>query len=153
MSLWEKFEQDCTIYLNHQFGKYAKFVHLGKSNSKVSDIFVDTENKKHFYIDVKHCPAQCGQFVLLPDYSEQIFIYSKSNINKINKYAEIIINYMNSNFDTYSQSGTAGTMIDFTDCQEVFAKWIIQTCKEKNIFWCNCINTLRSDYHTWLHCL
>ena len=67
MERWEEFEIQCTEYLNQKFGAYANFIHQGGANSTVSDILVHTNTGNSFYMDVKHSPAQCGQFVLLPD--------------------------------------------------------------------------------------
>ena len=38
--VWENFESDSTLYLNSQFGKYASFIHMGKSDSTQADILV-----------------------------------------------------------------------------------------------------------------
>ena len=46
---WEKFEIECVNYLNEKFGNYACFSHNGGANSTVSDILVETKNKKTFY--------------------------------------------------------------------------------------------------------
>ena len=67
MPIWEDFELKCTDYLKKNFGQYAEYYHQGGADSTVPDILVKAENGKSFYIEVKHCPAQCGQFVLSPD--------------------------------------------------------------------------------------
>lgn len=77
MSIWEDFEIDCTDYLNKAFGEYAYFIHQGGSDSTAPDILVKTNKGTSFYIEAKHCPAQCGQFVLLPDVKSSTFIYSR----------------------------------------------------------------------------
>lgn len=66
MTVWEEFEIQCTNYLNKRFGDYAEFIHQGGADSTVLDILVNTNSGHSFYIDTKHSPAQCGQFVLLP---------------------------------------------------------------------------------------
>ena len=38
MKIWEKFEIQCTDYLNSKFGTYAKFIHKGGADSTVPDI-------------------------------------------------------------------------------------------------------------------
>ncbi|MBR1424446.1 hypothetical protein IJ579_02660 [bacterium] len=81
MPNWEEFEKQCTDYLNQEFCNFATFKTMGGSDSTVSDILVKTNTNKTFYIDVKHSPAQCGQFVLLPDIKTQKFVYSSRNIN------------------------------------------------------------------------
>lgn len=67
MAICENFEIECKNYLNKRFGAYARFIHQGGSDSTIPDILVKTNSGKEFYIDAKHCLAQCGQFVLLPD--------------------------------------------------------------------------------------
>lgn len=127
MTTWEDFEIACTDYLNNKFGAYAKFIHQGGSNSTVSDIRVETNSGKSFYIDAKHSPAQCGQFVLLPDIKTSTFTYSTQNANRFNTYASIIMNHMNHSFDEYREAGTKGKDIDLPNCEEIFSNWVIET--------------------------
>lgn len=131
MTIWEEFEIECTDYLNKRFGEYAHFFHQGGADSTVPDILVETNNGNSFYIDAKHSPAQCGQFVLLPDISSGTFEYSKQNVNRINLYAEKIIEHMNKNFNEFREAGTAGKDIIMENDSFIFADWIIQTYKEK----------------------
>lgn len=108
MNKWEKFEQDCVEFLNKTYGMYARFTHKGGADSTVPDILVETRQGFCFYIEAKHSPAQCGQFVLLPDIMTQTFQYSKQNTDSINSSAQMIIEYMNQKFDDYRNAGTAG---------------------------------------------
>ena len=85
MSTWEQFEIDCTRFLMEQFGEYATFIHQGRSDSTVPDIKVTTKKNKQFYIEAKHSPAQCGQFVLLPNVETRKFEYSRLNSTFYNK--------------------------------------------------------------------
>ena len=133
MNNWEQFEIDCTKFLNEQFGEYATFIHQGKSDSTVPDIRVITKKNKQFYIEAKHSPAQCGQFVLLPNIETKKFEYSKLNSTEINNYSQTIIDYMNSNFEEFKEAGTAGKNIEFDNCQSVFNNWIIKTYKDKGV--------------------
>lgn len=133
MNTWEQFEIDCTNFLTEQFGEYATFIHQGKSDSTVPDIKVITKRNKQFYIEAKHSPAQCGQFVLLPNIETKKFEYSKMNSTKINKFSKIIINHMDKNFEEFKEAGTAGKNIEFKHSQKIFTQWIINTYKEKNV--------------------
>lgn len=133
MAIWEKFEMECANFLNNKFGNYAEFTHQGGADSTVPDIFVKTNSGDTFYIEVKHSPAQCGQFVLLPQLDTKTFTYSDLNINKINNDAKIIMNYMNSDFDSFREAGTAGKDICIADSQDIFSSWITQTYKNKNV--------------------
>lgn len=131
MSNWQDFEIECTDYLNNRFGGYATFYHEGGADSTVPDIRVKTNSNRIFYIDAKCCPAQCGQFVLLPNISTGKFEYSPLNANKLNSYAIKIIEFMNEDFDGFREAGTAGKDINMQSGSKIFADWIIQIYKEK----------------------
>ena len=133
MSTWEQFEIDCTRFLMEQFGEYATFIHQGRSDSTVPDIKVTTKKNKQFYIEAKHSPAQCGQFVLLPNIETRKFEYSRLNSTEINKFSQVIINHMNNNFEEFKEAGTAGKNIEFDNCQNVFNDWIVKTYKDKGV--------------------
>ena len=133
MKDWENFEIDCTNYLNKKFGKYAKFIHQGGADSTVPDILVKAQNGSSFYIDAKKSPAQCGQFVLLPDYETGTFRYSDRNANKLTSNTKIIISYMNEYFDIFKEAGTAGQDINFHNDSDIFADWIIQSYFDKGV--------------------
>ncbi len=133
MPKWELFEENCTDYLNQNFGEYAKFVHQGCSDSTKSDILVTRGNDELFYIDAKLSPAQCGQFVLIPDMQKRVFEYSPRNVNRVNCYAEEIIRFMNSDFELYTNAGTRGENIIFDSSDKVFADWVIKIYKDKNV--------------------
>lgn len=131
MANWEEFEKQCEDYLNDKFGHYADFTLQGGADSTVPDILVTTQSGKSFYIEVKHSPAQCGQFVLFPDLQTRTFEYSEQNVNKINCYAELIMDYMNQDFDAFRDAGTAGKDIDMSNGSNVFANWVIQAYHDK----------------------
>lgn len=133
MSTWEDFEVDCTQYLNNTFGTKATFIHQGGADSTVPDILVKTKSNSTFYIEAKHCPAQCGQFVLLPNISTRTFEYSSKNVNNFNIYAETILEHMNKEFDEFRESGTSGKEIIMPNGTDIFTNWIIQSYKEKNV--------------------
>lgn len=125
MAIWEEFELECTDYLNKQFGAYARFIHYGGSDSTVPDILVETKSGRTFFIDAKHSPAQCGQFVLLPNIETSSFEYSQQNATPINAYVSMIMDYMNDSFDEYREAGTAGKDIDMPNSEEIFSEWVI----------------------------
>lgn len=133
MAVWNDFELNCTDYLENKFGKYASFVHQGGADSTVADILVNTRSGKTFYIDAKHTPAQCGQFVLIADNKTSSFIYSPKNVNLINNHTTQIINHMNDLFEKYKEAGTAGKSINFSNCEKVFSNWVIENYKNKNV--------------------
>ncbi len=131
MTIWEEYEVECTEFLNKQFGEFAKFIHKGKSDSTIPDIEVVTNGGKKFFIDVKHCPAQCGQFVLLPNIAKGCFEYSHQNATAINRYSTAIMEYMNDDFEAFKEAGTSGKNIEMKNGSEIFAKWIITAYKNK----------------------
>ena len=131
MSNWENFEIDSANYLTRHFGAYALFEVKGKSDSTISDIEVFTRSGKHFYIEAKDCPAQCGQFVLLPNVRTRTFEYSRLNANRLNRYSEAIMQHMNNHFESYKEAGTAGRDVDIENGPAIFAAWIVQAYKDK----------------------
>ena len=130
---WQRFETDCTNYLNQHFREYASFVSKGGSDSTMSDIKVTTKTGNTFFIEAKLCPAQCGQFVLLPDFESSRFNYSEKNATGINPSSKMIIEYMNQHFEEFKEAGTAGKKILMDDDQDIFSKWIIDYYKDKDI--------------------
>lgn len=133
MKKWESFELYCTNYLNENFGEYATFTHQGGADSTVPDIYVKTKNGNAFYIEAKHSPAQCGQFVLLPNIQNCCFEYSVKNKTSVNTYSNTIKEYMEKFFDEYREADTKGKDIIFENCSEIFAKWIIQNYKANEV--------------------
>lgn len=133
MENWKKFEINCTRYLNDTFGDIATFIHQGEENSTIPDILVKTKKNDKYYIEAKCCPAQCGQFVLLPNLEKSEFDYSPMNVMKKDNYSSKIINHMNQNFEAFKNAGTAGKDISFVGDQETFSNWIIHNYQEKNV--------------------
>ena len=133
MSTWENFEIDCTNHLNNKFSKYASFKHQGGANSTVPDILVTTTSGRRFYIEAKHSPAQCGQFVLLPDLRNRVFKYSSGNTKPIDEYSRAIMVHMNNDFDGFREAGTKGKDIIMENRQGIFSNWIINYYKSKNV--------------------
>ncbi len=132
-SKWETFEEDMVKFLQEKFGNYATFIHEGKSNAKVPDVKVLTKKGNQFYIEAKHSPAQCGQFVLLPNDDERKFEYSPQNATEIDEFSRVIIDNMNNDFESFKKAGTAGKEIEFDGCQEIFKGLIIKTYKAKGV--------------------
>lgn len=129
--IWENFEKSCVEYLESNFGQYARFNWKGKSDSTKSDIEVITKTGKTFYIEAKHCPAQCGQFVLLPNIETENFDYSRLNVTPINKYSQAIIEHMNMEFEAFKEAGTKGKPIEIENGFKTFAGWIKNYYKSK----------------------
>ncbi len=128
MERWQKFELECTEYLNETYGKY--FTHLGFSDSSVSDIKYEKDGNI-FFIEAKMPNAQSGQFVLLPDLKHKKFVFSNRNKSEKDENVKLIIEYINKNFFRYVNAGTKGIEINLP--QKVFSDWIINTYKNKSV--------------------
>lgn len=131
MSAWQDFENSCCNHLNLKYGSFASFDCEGGSDSTRPDIHVITKSGRSFYIEAKACPAQCGQFVLIPDIASSTFTYSQLNDTAINESARIIIQHMNNDFEDFKEAGTSGKDIILKDGPKVFADWIINHYKSK----------------------
>lgn len=128
----EQFELRCYEYLK-QFYKTQEtdFYHEGGMDSTKSDIAAIKNGEIDFYIEAKDASAQSGQFVLLPDEEKERFVFSPRNHSEQNEMTDIIINYMNSDFQRFNNAGTAGEALNIDT--KVFANWIIEHYKSKNV--------------------
>lgn len=133
MKKWEQFEIDSTNYLNKVYKNHAVFTRQGGADSTLPDIKVQTNSGKCYYIEAKHCPAQCGQFVLIPNLKTLTFDYSSKNESEINEYSEKIISFMNNDFETFKEAGTSGKAIIFDNDQNIFNAWIVDNYKSKGV--------------------
>lgn len=133
MKNWEKFELHCVEYLNNKFNTHAIFEHQGASDSTKSDILVKLKSGNSFYIEAKETPAQCGQFVLIPNIETREFEYSELNKNPLNNFSRQIIEYMNKDFDGFREAGTKGKELNINNSQEIFTGWIKQMYTDKNV--------------------
>ncbi len=127
----EAFERRCYEYLKSIYkDKNVTFEWDGGMDSTVSDIAVVKNNYVDFYIEVKDSNAQSGQFVLLANESERRFIFSPGNKSEENDMTDIIIDYMNNDFDRFNNAGTAGAALDIDN--HVFSSWIIDHYSRMN---------------------
>lgn len=132
MSNWKQFEKDCCEYLNKNYGKQnSEFKLFGKSDSTLSDICYLKDNKEQFFIEVKEAYAQSGQFVLLPDTENKKFIFSSKNKSQRNDLTNVIIEYMNNDFDNFNSAGTAGKNIKLD--KSISENWIKNYYSNKNV--------------------
>lgn len=133
MSNWEDFEIECTSYLNSKFSTYANFKHMGGADSTKPDILVQLNDGTRFFMEAKQTPAQCGQFVLIPDIERRCFAYSEKNASRINQYAKEIMKHMDKQFDEYREAGTSGKSIEMPDSDTLFTNWIVDYYKNKGV--------------------
>lgn len=132
MNPGEVFEKESYEYLKNFYKhKQAKFDRMGGMDSTTSDIAVIKNNHISYYIEAKDSTAQSGQFVLLPNETENIFIFSPKNHSVPTEMTHIIIDYMNQNFDKYNNAGTAGIQLDIDS--NIFATWIIEHYQDRNV--------------------
>ncbi len=128
----ELFEIRCCEYLNRMYNKQNIAFHRECGmNSIKSDIAVIKNGKIDYFIEAKDTAAQSGQFVLLPDGETKTFVFSPRNHSKPNEMTEIMIEYMNKNFDRFNNAGTVGESLDIDS--SVFADWVIGHYEEKNV--------------------
>lgn len=128
----EQFELHCYEYLKNVYKtNETDFHHEGGMNSTKSDIAAIKNGEIDFYIEAKDASAQSGQFVLLPNEDKKVFVFSPRNHSKPNEMTDIIINYMNHDFQRFNNAGTAGQSLDIDT--DVFADWIVKHYKNKNV--------------------
>jgi len=125
----ERFEIECYNYLIKKYGNH--FRHEGNMDSTKSDIAVIKNGNPVFYIEVKDTTAQSGQFVLLPNEKEKTFDFSPRNKSESNCITKAIIDYMNKDFQSYFNAGTAGKPIDLDS--KIFTDWIVNHYISKKV--------------------
>lgn len=128
---WEDFEVKATSFLQEKYGEFADFIHLGGSDFKHSDIYVRPKTGHDFYIEVKHCPAQSGQFVVSPN--EDSFEFSLKNFSVVNDEVKKILSFMNENYEDFKSVRTQNKSLDFKGAKKVFESWAINFYKAKRV--------------------
>ncbi|EGT0000593.1 hypothetical protein I9Y31_002907 [Clostridium perfringens] len=130
MSNWSSFEEECTDFLNTKYSNSSLFFkHVGGSNSNISDIQIIKDNSIKGYIEAKMSLAQSGQFVLLKNDTDSAFIYSPLNKSPLTPSAQIIINYINSNYNNFKDVNTNSLGINLPS--NIFTDWITQHYLDK----------------------
>ncbi len=124
---WEICEQECFEFLKNNYeDNNIHFMIKGSSNSNISDIQVFKKNVACFFIETKMKQAQCGQFVVLPS-KDGHFVYSTQNKYPACQQTNIIIDYMNNNYDYFLKPGTKGKELKLG--KKFFYSWIINYYK------------------------
>ena len=131
MASWKTFEKDCFHYLVNTYGSVCSFEPLGQSDSTHPDVKAMPFRRDPFYIETKEALAQCGQFVLIPKKSQEVFEYSPRNKTPLNSYSRKILDYMNGNFHLYADPGTKGVAIPLSET--IFYGWIKQYYAGKGV--------------------
>ncbi len=122
---WREFEVSCAEYLNKRFRGYASFELMGDRDSTATDIRVLVRGDCKFSIEAKKYGSQCGQFVVLEDQARRRFYFSQRNKTKETPETKKIIEYMNRNYERYSNAGTAGVSLDgMPGSPKIFYNWV-----------------------------
>lgn len=131
MKAWKKFEIECLKYLKNQYSSnIISFKPTGFSNSNSSDILVLRNGIPDFSIEAKMPIAQSGQFVLISENNK--FRFSNRNKSSITRPTNIIIDYINNNYEIFQNETTSGIDLDMDE--KIFADWIFQYYEEaKNV--------------------
>jgi hypothetical protein len=104
---WANFEIDCEQYLNTNVNTpLVSFKCKGGSDAHDNDIYIFKNGNMVGSIEAKMNSCQSGQFVVL--INENQFVFSPKNVYESNSYSDIIIDYLNKNFDKYSIVTTGG---------------------------------------------
>lgn len=114
MSNWEKLENDCYEKLLKDYGKFAKILPHGKSDSTKPDIEVILPTGENFFIEVKSRNAQCCQFVLFPEDDTKTFRFSERNKMPRTASCNTIIEHMENNYSKYHRPTQSGIDINVT---------------------------------------
>lgn len=114
MANWEKFELECYEKLQKDYGKIAKILPHGKSDSTKPDIEIILQNGESFFIEVKSPNSQCCQFVLFPEDKVKSFRFSERNKMKKTEACEVIIDHMTKKYSHYCKPTQSGIAIDVT---------------------------------------
>lgn len=126
---WEKFELNCTDYLNSQFkNRNVLFEKGGSSNSNDSDISIYINHKLAYKLECKLIPAQSSQFVVRIDKKKKKMYFSNKNRSPENFSKEILI-HMNEHFNYYSKKNLNGNIYNPLICNKV----LINDYVEKNL--------------------
>lgn len=111
---WQEFEKLSLEYLNSQYGDYCEFNGKGGHDSTFPDIIAEKNGNIKFCIEAKSALAQCGQFVLIPNFESKEFIFSDRNKSP-QKFAIKIMEYMNNNFSLFSNPSSKGVNLEISE--------------------------------------
>lgn len=110
MQKWKIFEQNASSFLNTLYPNF-KFETIGSTDSNVPDIKAfDKEGKHLFNIEAKFSPAQAGQIVILNNGST--FEFSDKSMNKRINSTDLIIEYLNNNYNKYAEVAQSAILIE-----------------------------------------
>jgi hypothetical protein len=124
---WEKFEDEVLEYLRTNFPQLA-FGESAKSDATKGDIPIFNPDLMG-YAEVKLCPAQSGQFVVIDE--NKTFKFSAKNKLLKTIFTDEIIKELNTSYMTYQTTGTAAMPIKVTSKR--ITEHIVEIYKSKDI--------------------
>ncbi len=128
----EQFESEALKYLKNTYSNNCIDYKLrNTADSTMSDIEVYLNGSLSFFIEVKDSSAQSGQFVLLADEEKKKFVFSPRNKSTANEITELMVAYMNNDFDRFYSAGTSGASLDIDNT--IFSSWIKNYYKAKKV--------------------
>lgn len=111
---WERFEIECTNFLNSNFNNLGfNFIRKGSTDSTETDITINKNGVELASIEVKMPNSQAGQIVVLIENDK--FVFSQASIAPNNIFTQSIINYINDNFEKYNDVSTSSIKIDLDE--------------------------------------
>jgi len=127
---WEVFQNEATSFLSDYFNIYCSME--GGFDATTSEITARNVDQVLTNIEAKFCPAQAGQIILLSDGNK--FTFSEKSKNSCNKYTQEIIDYLNTNYESFVGTNSATIPITTISYSTLF-KWVKEVYKEKNVEW------------------
>ena len=132
---WKDFEKNVYEYLDNNI-QYPKIsiVHLGDSDSTVSDIHFYCREKKIFTIECKKNKSQASQFVVQNNIKNNKFENSEKN-KFTDEFSDQIIDHMNDHYDHYSRVNENGNILNELLCsKKIMYSRVISQIKSKASF-------------------
>lgn len=111
---WERFEIECTNFLNSKFNNLGfNFIRKGSTDSTETDITISKNGVELASIEAKMPNSQAGQIVVLIENDK--FVFSQASVAPNNIFTQSIIDYINDNFEKYNNVSTSSIKIDLDE--------------------------------------
>ncbi|AWZ49685.1 hypothetical protein C3495_13150 [Clostridiaceae bacterium 14S0207] len=111
---WERFEIECTNFLNSKFNNLGfNFIRKGSTDSTETDITISKNGVELASIEAKMPNSQAGQIVVLIENDK--FVFSQASVAPNNIFTQSIIDYINDNFQEYNNVSTSSIKIDLDE--------------------------------------
>lgn len=111
---WERFEIECTNFLNSKFNNLGfNFIRKGSTDSTETDIAIIKNDIELASIEAKMPHSQAGQVVVLIENDK--FVFSEASVAPNNIFTQSIIDYINDTFEKYNNVSTSSIKIDLDE--------------------------------------